>query len=225
MAKVNAVSYVRVSGLGQADGDGPERQRDAVAKYAKSQGLTIVREFQDLGVSGRCDMSDRPGLMELVDYVTDNKISLVVVENSSRWARDVMVGEIALAKMRELGVKVVDASGIDLTAGEEGDPTAVLIRQVLACFAAFERATMVAKLRASRERIRATGAKCEGRKSYGELPGEAETVELIHKLRRKPRGGERLSFQGIADELNSRGIQTRRGGPWRASTVGQVLGR
>ena len=48
----NAVSYVRVSGLGQRDGDGPERQREAIARTAKRERLHMVKEYTDLGVSG-----------------------------------------------------------------------------------------------------------------------------------------------------------------------------
>ena len=45
MAKAQAVSYVRVSGKGQADGDGPERQRLAIDRFAKSSGLVLLEEF------------------------------------------------------------------------------------------------------------------------------------------------------------------------------------
>jgi DNA invertase Pin-like site-specific DNA recombinase len=53
----------------------------------------------------------------------------------------------------------------------EDTPTAVLVRQVLAAVAQFEKATTVAKLAAARKRI-ATG-KCEGRKSHAEVRPEA----------------------------------------------------
>jgi hypothetical protein len=52
-------------------------------------------------------------------------------------------------------------------------------------------------LRLLKPKLRATG-RCEGRKPYGTRPGEADVVARIHKLRRKPRGGERLSFKAIA---------------------------
>ncbi len=50
-------------------------------------------------------------------------------------------------------------------------------------------------------------------------------VELIHKLRRKPRGGERLSFAAIAKRLNTEGHPTRTRKPWAPETVRQVAGR
>lgn len=41
------------------------------------------------------------------------------------------------------------------------------------------------------------GWRCEGRKPFGAKPGDAEVVAYILELRRKPKGGERLSFQAI----------------------------
>ena len=50
-------------------------------------------------------------------------------------------------------------------------------------------------------------------------------VALIHKLRRKPRGGERLSFAAIAARLNAEGHPTRTGKPWAPETVRQIAMR
>jgi len=50
-------------------------------------------------------------------------------------------------------------------------------------------------------------------------------VALIHKRRRKPRGGERLSFAAIAKRLNSEGHPTRTGKPWAPETVRQIVMR
>ncbi|MDA0835774.1 MAG: recombinase family protein [Planctomycetota bacterium] len=53
----------------------------------------------------------------------------------------------------------------------------------------------------------------------------AKPKSSIESLRRKPRGGERLSFAAIAEKLNSEGIPTRQGKPWRASVVQQICKR
>ena len=87
MANNQAVSYVRVSGKGQADGDGPERQRQAIARCAKSAGLTLLGEFSDLGVSGTTELADRPGLAALLDRLESNGVRTVIVERADRLAR------------------------------------------------------------------------------------------------------------------------------------------
>jgi DNA invertase Pin-like site-specific DNA recombinase len=134
-----------------------------------------------------------------------------------------LVGEVILNQFRELGVRVIAADGgTELTAGDD-DPTRVLIRQVLGAVAQFEKAVIVSKLKAARVRKRRAEGRCEGRKPFGAKPGEAEVVAYIVKLRRKPKGGERLSFQAIADRLNAEGVPTRIGRPWAAETVRGIV--
>ena len=57
--------------------------------------------------------------------------------------------------LRSLGVELVPASAPDFFT--EDTPTAVLVRQVLGAIAQFEKASLVAKLRAARERKVAAG--------------------------------------------------------------------
>ena len=120
--KDKTFSYLRVSGKGQIDGDGFKRQQETMSKYAKANRLEIVREFRDEGVSGTKEALDRPGLTDLFVALKANGVRLVLVENATRIARDLMVSEIILAEFRKLGVKVVSADGgVDLIA-EISDP-------------------------------------------------------------------------------------------------------
>src|ERR1019366_9001763 len=169
--KKAAIAYLRVSGLGQVDGDGLPRQAAAVTAYARHAGLTIVETYQDKGVSGTKDLEDRPGLAALLDRIESNGVRVVLVENASRLARDLIVSETILGQPRERGVKVFDAEGIELTAADD-DPTRRLIRQVLGAVAEFDRRVTVLKLRAARERVRRRDGRCEGRKPFGATPAE-----------------------------------------------------
>jgi Resolvase, N terminal domain len=58
-----AFSYVRVSSAGQSaeDRDGIPRQKEAIRKYAATNGIRIVRWFED-SVSGKKDLDNRPAL-------------------------------------------------------------------------------------------------------------------------------------------------------------------
>lgn len=220
-----AVSYLRVSGKGQVDGDGFPRQQETIARHAKAAGFEVVGEYRDEGVSGTKELDDREGLSDLLARIRSNGVRVVLVERADRLARDLIVGELILNQFRDLGVRVIAAdSGTELTAGDE-DPTRTLIRQVLGAVAQFEKAVIVSKLKAARVRKKRAEGRCEGRKPFGTRPGEAAVVELIHKLRRKPRGGERLSFAAIADRLNRDGVSTRTGKPWAAETVRGIAAR
>lgn len=220
-----ALAYLRVSGRGQVEGDGFHRQRAAIDKHASAQGLTIAGEYRDEGVTGTAESFDRPGLTDLLVRIKSNGVRVVVVERADRLARDLVVGEIILREFNDLGVSVIEAEGgNDLTAGD-GDPTRVLIRQVLGAVSRFEKSVIVSKLRAARERKRRTDGRCEGRKPYGFYEGEPEVIERIAAMRRKPKGRKRLSYADIADRLNAEGIATRAGGLWKPGTVYAIVKR
>jgi DNA invertase Pin-like site-specific DNA recombinase len=95
---------------------------------------------------------------------------------------------------------------------------------VLGAVAEFDRSVLVAKLKAARMRKRKATGRCEGCKPYGKGPGEAEVLALIRRLRRRPRGGRRLSYDAIAARLNLDGVRSRTRRPWAGPTVHGILG-
>jgi DNA invertase Pin-like site-specific DNA recombinase len=223
--KTKAFSYLRVSGKGQINGDGFPRQAETIARYAKSNRIEIVQEFRDKGVSGAAAMEDaldRPGLTDLFVALKANGVRLVLVENHTRIARDLMVSEIILSEFRRLGVKVVSADGgVDLTLGND-DPTGKLVRQILEAVSEWEKCLIVQKLRASRVRIRRSGQRCEGRKPYGSTPEEQAVIEKMRTWRK-----DKKSFVEIAAALNAENIPTSTGTgtKWHPTQVQRIMRR
>lgn len=220
--KEKAFSYLRTSGKGQIGNDGFPRQREAIAHYAKVNRIEIVQEFGDEAVTGTVDAMDRPGLTDLLVSIKANGVRIVIVENPTRLARDLMISEIILAEFRKLGVKVISADGgVDLTLGNE-EPTGKLIRQILGAVAEWEKCALVQKLRASRLRMRRSGQRCEGRRPFGLTPEEQAVVERIQTMRK-----EKKSFVDIAAILNAEGVSTRTGSgtKWHPTQVQRILGR
>jgi DNA invertase Pin-like site-specific DNA recombinase len=221
--KIKAVSYLRVSGKGQIDGDGFERQRTAIARFCKAAKYDLVEQFKDEGVSGTKELDARPGLAALLDRIESNGVKVVIVERADRLARDLMVSEVILDQLTKAGAKVLTADGADLSSAAD-DPTRTLIRQVLSAVAQFDKSVTVLKLRAARERLRRKGQRVEGRKPYGFRPDEGKILDHMRELRTRPRG-ERLSYEAIASQLNAEGHTTRYGKPWTRAGVFQVLAR
>jgi DNA invertase Pin-like site-specific DNA recombinase len=220
--KAKAFSYLRVSGLGQVDRDGFPRQRESIAAYAKARRIELVGEFRDEAVRGSTDWDARDQLTALLACLDANGVRLVLVERADRIARDLMVAEVLLQQFRERGVQVIETEGgQDLTVAD-GEPTRVLIRQVLAAVAQFDKTCLVRKLRAARDRKRRETGRCEGPRPYGALPGEREAVERIKELR-----AGKLSFRQIADALNEEPekFKTRTGAGWSKAMVKVVLDR
>lgn len=220
-----AVSYLRVSGKGQVEGDGFARQRETIDRFARANGIELVAEFRDEGVSGTTEVADREGFSDLLARIAGNCVRTVIVERADRLARDLIVGELLLGQLRKLGVQVIDAScGAELTVADD-DPSRKLIRQILGAVSEFDRCCVVAKLAGARRRIRQSEGRCEGRKPFGTREGEADTLRRIRDLARKPKGQDRLSLANIAAKLNAEGRPTRSGKPWAAGTVRGILER
>lgn len=200
-----AYGYIRVSGKGQIEGDGFDRQIKAINDYAKANGFEIVHIYQEEGVSGT--LQDRPSLTDMILDLEENGqgIHTVIIERVDRLARDLMVQENILHDMGKHGVSVLSATDGDLL---EDDPTRKLVRQVLGAIAEYDKTMLVLKLKVARDRKRKNG-KCEGRKSYQET--SPELLEEIKRLRRKPRNGKRLSLQKTVDALNEQGFKSDTG--------------
>lgn len=209
--KNKAVAYIRVSSTGQIEGTGLSRQEETVREFAERQGFDLVKIYRDEGVSGTVEGFERPGLAALASEIDEG--FTVIVENSDRLARDLLVGEVILTQFRDHGVPVLDCSGVDLT-NLDGDHTRTLIRQVLGAVAEFNKSQTVARLRSARKRVKAETGRCEGRKPYD----NQEVIRKILELRE-----EGLSFQKIADALNNEEIPSSRGGSWGKRAVKVIV--
>jgi len=217
---IKAFSYLRVSGKGQIMGGGFDRQREAVHKYARKNSIEIAKEFRDEGVSGTKELNDREGLAALLDRLESNGVKIVLIETANRLARDLAVSEVILSQFRDIGARVLTAdNGTDLTRGDSSDPTSKLIRQILGIVSEFDKDVTVLKLKAARERIRRKSGRCEGRKPFGHNDSEREAMDRLKGLTRKPRNGQRRSFESIAKIMNREGYKSRSGKPWTGKMI------
>lgn len=218
---IKAFGYIRVSTKKQLDGDGPERQRAAILAYAQANDIEIIEFFVD-GVTGKSELEDRDAMVRLIVAIESNGVRTVIIERSDRLARSVMVSELILKDLREIGAKVISADGgQDITAGDESNPEAKMIRQLLAVVAEFQRSLLVLKLKLARQRKKTQTGRCEGKKPYGSYPGEPEILKRIHDLRAIPGN----SYQDIADKLNDRGRLNRSGREWTKGVIAKILKR
>lgn len=216
--QVQAVGYVRTSSAANV-GDGKDserRQRAAIQSYAKAAGFEVVDWFNDPAVSGADPIESRPGFAALLNRIDGNGVRVVLVEDASRFARDLMAQELGIGVLVKLGMRVLTANGDDLT--NTDDHMKVAMRQIAGAFAQLEKARLVAKLRVARERKREAAGRCEGRKSYAEA--KPETVALAKQLR-----SQGLSLRGISAALASQGHLTGGDKPYAFSAIATMLGQ
>ena len=167
-------------------------------------------------MSGADPIAERPGFKAMLDRVAHNGVRVILVESPDRFARDLAVQLAGHDYLRSLGVALIPASAPDFFT--EDNPTAVLVRQVLGAIAQFEKASLVAKLKAARDRKKQLTGKGSGRKTLAEA--RPETVALAKQLH-----AQGLSLRQISAELASCGHLTSNGKPYAPSHVGQVLKR
>jgi DNA invertase Pin-like site-specific DNA recombinase len=209
--RVQAVGYVRTSSATNTgpDKDSEKRQRAAIERFARQAGFELVEWFNDPAVSGADPLESRPGFAALLDRVENNGVRVVLVEDASRFARDLVAQELGVLTLIKRGMRVITTSGDDLT--DTSDPSRIMMRQI-AGIAEYEKRRLVRKLREARER----SGKLGGRKSYAEA--RPDTVALVKQLH-----ADGLSYRKIAAELAARGHVTGTGKPHAASAVQKMV--
>src|SRR5262245_48983172 len=171
---------------------------------AKAHGYRLIGEFYDAAVSGADPVAERPGFKAMLDRIAGNGVRVILVESPDRFARDLSVQLTGHDYLRSFGVELVPTSAPDFFTTDT--PTAVLVRQVLGAISQFEKASLVAKLRAARERKIAAGGRGSGRFAYAQkVP---EVVTLVRELH-----GQRQSLRQISKTLAAQGHLTVNGPP------------
>ncbi len=204
--KTAAVVYLRTSSQTNVDGDSRPRQEAACTAYAAAQGLTIVRTFADMAVSGADPVEGRPGFAAMLEYLLGNCARTVLVENASRFARDVMVQHMGHNLLKRHGITLVPVDAP--TYFSEDTPTANLIRTILGAVSQFEKEALVAKLRKARER--------SGR--LGGNPRWQPVADTVVRAARAARD-QGLTLRGIALELAKQDMCASSGRPYSPESV------
>jgi len=229
---MKAFAYIRCSGLGQMDRDGPVRQRLAIQDFANLNGYEVVRWYEESHTGS--DLEGRPEFRDMRAELVSDGVHVVIVEKLDRLARSIMVQETILADFKKHKIELFSA-----TVGEDGlcgdDPTRVLIRQILGVFFEYERKMISSRLKSARDRIRENGRpadspkfendkrlnkRAEGPKPYGSLHGEDIFLGIMRELRDKGNDDE-----AIAKRLNYIGVPTRKERRWHGATIHKILAR
>jgi len=217
---MKAVYYIRTSSATNLDGDSEERQKVAIYAYAEKNGYEIVQGAYDQAVKGSDYTGDRQGYKSLLEYCLDNDVQIILCENASRFARDVIVQELGYRELKELNLTLIPVDAPDYFTGDS--PSLTMIRQILGAVSEFEKSNLVSKLRGARERIKAKKGKCEGRKSLEEIYGDKKFKRLLElTLSLKDSG---LSLPMISDSLWKEGwMQPTKLRPFNNSQISRLI--
>ena len=217
-----AIGYIRVSTQGQADeGVSLDAQRAKIQAWCSLNDAALVAVFEDAGVSG-ANMTNREALQAALKATT--KGMALVCYSISRLAR-------STRDMLAISEKL-DAKGADLVSlTEKIDTTTATGRMVfrlLASLAEFERDQIGERTKMALKHKRAQGeVYAPVPFGYTAVDGRLVTVQaeaaIVRDILALREAGH--SFAAIADTLNARGVEGKRGGRWFASTVRYVIQR
>ena len=226
---VKAYGYLRVSGVGQIEGNGFERQENSIKTFAQKTKIEIVHFYREQ-VSGVKDEEQREVFQEMISAILRNGVRTIIVEGLDRLAREYRVQEQLIIYLASKGITLIDArTGEDVTEAINADPMKKALIQMQGIFAELEKNLLVKKLRVARESKRRADGKCEGRKGWGDVPDKRDTIlGQIKALRRKPKLGKRMTFVEIAVQVNALALKddtytTLTGKTWTGAAIQNLL--
>jgi len=217
---MKAVYYIRTSSATNLEGDSEERQKVAIYAYAEKNGYEIVQGAYDQAVKGSDFTGEREGYKSLLEYCLANDVQVILCENASRFARDVIVQELGYRELKKLNLTLIPVDAPDYFSGDS--PSLTMIRQILGAVSEFEKSNLVSKLRGARERIKAEKGKCGGRKSLEEHYGSVRFGKLLRKTKKLSDTG--LSLAKITGILAEQGwMQPTTLRPFNKSQVRRLI--
>lgn len=218
-------AYLRVSGKGQIDGYGFDRQLETIQAFCKQQGYKLDRVFKEQ-ISGTADETDRQEFALMVSAILKNGVDTIVVESLDRLAREYRIQEQLLIYLAAKGINLIAANtGENITRAISDDPMKKAMVQIQGVFAELDKSLLVKKLRKAREKVRSVEGKCEGRKGYADTEEGMVILKEIRRLRRKGKGKKRLTYDQVAARLNEQGHTATNGKPFTGNTIRGILHR
>lgn len=200
-------------------------QEEKIREFCKINNFDLVDILIDKGVSGGTDIYSRPEGSKIKQLVKSKEIQAVVIIKLDRMFRSV---SNALSMAEEWEKKNVGLYILDFSGQVMDTSTAIgkIIFTMLSAVAEFER-------NLTGERTKAVLAhKKKNGKKYSQVPFgfnerdktlivNNEEIKIVEEVISRFNTGE--SLRVIANSLNDRGVRTKKGRYWHASSVRNIV--
>jgi DNA invertase Pin-like site-specific DNA recombinase len=201
-----AVAYERVSTAGQGkSGLGLDAQREAIARFAALEGLTIAETFTEIETAKGDTLARRPKLAAALKAARKIKAP-VIVAKLDRLSRDVHF------------ISGLMAERVPFIVAELGADTDPFMLHIYAALAEKERRLISQRTKDGLAAAKRRGVKLGGRNAQSDKTA-AEANARAEQLRSVMSELAVLSANQAAAELNRRMIPTASGGQWFATQV------
>ena len=221
-----AALYIRVSTSEQAEsGVSLDAQMDRLIAYCRMAGLEVVEVIREEGISGTKPLANRPGGSKLLDLIKTKKVQHVVALKLDRLFRNASDALHTTEAWDKQGISVhfVDMGG---TAVDTSSAMGRMMLTMLAGFAQFESDLCAERTKSALKHKKAK------REVYSPVPlgfvqvgkqlvADASEQAIVATIQALRAAGK--SLRAIASELTQRGMKTKKGGNWYASTIKAIL--
>lgn len=224
--------YCRVSTVEQAEeGYSIDEQNLKIREYCEREGHEIYNLYEDRGISGK-NITNRPGIKQLLHDATENKFDLVIVWKLNRISRKLLdiLNIVELLNKHNIAFR-------SLTENFETEtPSGKLQLNIMGAIGEFERETIAENVKMGLL-ARAREGRWNGGVVLGydlvELPNdgkkrkntrleinekEANTVRRIFELYSQGYG-----YKAVVNRVNKEGYKTKRNRQFAVSTVKEIL--
>ena len=217
--KKTGVLYCRYSSHAQREVS-IDQQIKACRQYANSNGIKILKVYDDRAVTGTNDR--RPKFQKMIAEAETMDYQFVIVYSLDRFARDRYDSAIYKRQLRNYGKRVLSA-----TEHISDDPTGVLMEAMLEGWNEYYSKELSRKIRRgmvfNAERCMANGKQPYGymRAADGSVAVEEDEAVIVREIFRRVADGE--VFADILRSLNDRGLKTSTGHEWTNSSIYSML--
>ena len=228
----NVFAYARVSTVEQAEKDlSLPAQLDAIRRYCRERGYTIVHEYEEPGASGR-DEHRKTFKRMLEDVLApSSEIDAIIVYQTSRFMRNAGKARIFKDTLSRRGISVLSVCQ-EVT----DDPMGKLIEGVFELIDEYESAVNGMRTTAAMRENAKQGFLNGSKTPYGFNAEKIEVRPDVFKRKLTPNLDEanllveimRLyvndhGAKKVARDLNARGVLYRGGKPWTKNLILKVL--
>ena len=224
--------YCRVSTVEQAEeGYSIDEQNLKIREYCEREGHEIYNLYEDRGISGK-NITNRPGIKQLLQDATENKFDLVIVWKLNRISRKLLdiLNIVELLNKHNIAFR-------SLTENFETEtPSGKLQLNIMGAIGEFERETIAENIKLGMGAKARLGEWCGGvvlGYDIVEIPSdgkkrkstklqinerEANTVRRIFDLYSQGYG-----YKAVVNRVNKEGYKTKRNNEFAVATVKEIL--
>ena len=216
----DCVVYARYSSHTQKDTSIEDQVRD-IEDYCRLNNLRIVKVYADRHLTGTSDK--RPQFQQMMKDAAHGRWAFVVVWKTDRFARNRYDSATYKFRLKRYGVRVLSAKE-SIPDGPEG----ILLESVLEGSAEYYSANLAQNIKRG---MRSNALECKvnnGSMPFGYCKGEdgrfavvPAEAEVVREIFRKVADG--VPFVEISNDLNGRGIRTKKGGLWGKNSFHAML--